>query len=111
MQTPGYFRANGYQVAPQKEDPIHYPGQRDPLQLAGSCYVFTNEKYSKMTGSQDHDNSFETLPVKKLNGSLAASPNYIRLINWAWEELPFIDGCKASHLVLFLAIVDSINRN
>jgi len=37
--------------------------------------------------------------------------NYIKLMNWIWETIPFIEGCKAFHLVLFIAIVDSINRN
>jgi hypothetical protein len=48
----------------------------------------------------------------KTNGN-AVSPgiNYIRLINWVWQTVPSIAGCKASHLVLFLAIIDSINRN
>lgn len=46
-----------------------------------------------------------------MNGHSNAIPNYIRILNWAWESLPFIDGCKASHVVLFLAVVDSINRN
>lgn len=37
--------------------------------------------------------------------------NYIRLINWMWEIFPYTEGYKASYGLLFLAIVDSINRN
>jgi hypothetical protein len=52
--------------------------------------------------------------VKKdeaINGNHFTSINYIKLINWIWENIPFIDGCKACHLVLLLAIIDSVNRN
>jgi hypothetical protein len=39
------------------------------------------------------------------------SVNYIRLINEMWQHIPQIAGCKASYLVLFFAVTDSINRN
>ena len=39
------------------------------------------------------------------------APNYIIIMNWIWETIPFIDGYKASYMTLFLGIVDSINRN
>lgn len=38
-------------------------------------------------------------------------PNYINIMNWSWEHIPFISGYKASYMALFLGIVDSINRN
>jgi hypothetical protein len=41
----------------------------------------------------------------------SGSPNYIRIINWFWETVPFLPGYKASHGILFFAILDSINRN
>src|SRR5688572_8592628 len=44
-----------------------------------------------------------------LNGS--SGPNYIKIINWAWETLPFTEGCKSSHIILFFAVLDSINKN
>lgn len=37
--------------------------------------------------------------------------NYIRIINWFWEEIPYIPGFKAAHVALFFAILDSINKN
>lgn len=37
--------------------------------------------------------------------------NYILLLNWAWETIPGYKGYKAAYMNLFLAIVDSINRN
>lgn len=37
--------------------------------------------------------------------------NYIKIINWFWNEVPYIDGFKHSYGFLFFAIVDSINRN
>jgi hypothetical protein len=37
--------------------------------------------------------------------------NYIKLINWIWLEVPHLEGYKASYMTLFLAIIDSINRN
>jgi hypothetical protein len=41
----------------------------------------------------------------------SAPINYIKLINAVWEHMPFVDGYKGQHAVLFLALVDSINRN
>ena len=38
-------------------------------------------------------------------------PNYIKLINWFWDNVPHMEGYKSVDAVLFLAIVDSINRN
>lgn len=38
-------------------------------------------------------------------------PNYIQIINWAWDNIPFINGYSSSFMTLFLAVVDSINRN
>lgn len=37
--------------------------------------------------------------------------NYIKIINWFWEEAPYIKGFKVQYGFLFLAILDSINRN
>lgn len=37
--------------------------------------------------------------------------NYIKLINWFWEEVPCMDGYKPHYGILFMALVDSINAN
>lgn len=37
--------------------------------------------------------------------------NYISLINWFWENVPFLDGYKPDYGILFLAITDSINHS
>ncbi|WP_375443492.1 hypothetical protein [uncultured Fibrella sp.] len=37
--------------------------------------------------------------------------NYIQLINWFWEDVPYRQGYKSEYGILFMAIVDSINRN
>lgn len=37
--------------------------------------------------------------------------NYIHLINWFWEDVPYRPGYKSEYGTLFLALVDSINRN
>jgi hypothetical protein len=37
--------------------------------------------------------------------------NYIKIMNWFWQEVPYYDGCNAGHISLFLALFDSINRN
>lgn len=42
---------------------------------------------------------------------MSAPANYIEIMNWTFENVPFIPGYKASHLSLFLAIVDSVNKN
>jgi hypothetical protein len=41
----------------------------------------------------------------------SAPINYIKLINAVWQHMPFVEGYKGQHAVLFLALVDSINRN
>src|SRR5690242_11141215 len=37
--------------------------------------------------------------------------NYIKIVNWFWEEIPFFEGFKTSYGFLFFAILDSINKN
>lgn len=37
--------------------------------------------------------------------------NYYRLLEWFWNEVPFMTGYKSHYGCAFLAIVDSINRN
>jgi len=37
--------------------------------------------------------------------------NYIKLINWFWEEVPCMEGYKTHYGLLFFALVDSINSN
>lgn len=37
--------------------------------------------------------------------------NYIKIINWFWEEVPYMNGYKANHAALFFAILDAINKN
>jgi hypothetical protein len=37
--------------------------------------------------------------------------NYIKLINWFWDTVPYIKRCKAGYIAIFVAIVDEINRN
>jgi len=37
--------------------------------------------------------------------------NYIKIVNWFWEEVPYFEGYKAAHVSLFFAVLDSINRN
>ena len=46
-----------------------------------------------------------------MNNGNTSGVNYIKLVNWAWQEIPYIRGCRASHIALFFAVVDSINRN
>lgn len=38
-------------------------------------------------------------------------PNYIKIINWFWREIPHTEGYRPLYGLLFLAIVDGINRN
>lgn len=57
------------------------------------------------------NNYGELLAAQDSKGGVFNKINYIKLMNWTWEELPFLEGCKASSIVLFLAVVDSINRN
>jgi len=37
--------------------------------------------------------------------------NYIKIINWFWDEVPYLKGYKGSYAALFFAIIDGINRN
>lgn len=37
--------------------------------------------------------------------------NYIKLINWFWDEVPHTNGYRPLYGLLFLGIVDGINRN
>ncbi|SFP92332.1 hypothetical protein [Parafilimonas terrae] len=37
--------------------------------------------------------------------------NYIRIINWFWDEVPYYSNFKPYHVSLFFAVLDSINRN
>lgn len=37
--------------------------------------------------------------------------NYIKLINWFWDEAIYYENYKAEYGILFLAIIDSINNN
>ena len=37
--------------------------------------------------------------------------NYIKLVNWFWENVIYLDGYKSDYGILFFTIVDSINRN
>ncbi|WP_138992728.1 hypothetical protein [Larkinella sp. C7] len=37
--------------------------------------------------------------------------NYIRLMNWFWEVVPYLPGYKSEYGSVFLAVVDSCNRN
>jgi hypothetical protein len=37
--------------------------------------------------------------------------NYIKLINWFWDEAIYYDDYKAEYGILFLAVIDSINNN
>ena len=37
--------------------------------------------------------------------------NYIKIINWFWDEVPYLKGYKCNHAALFFAILDGINRN
>lgn len=48
---------------------------------------------------------------KENNSRIYGKVNYPILKNWFWEEVPFIEGCKTSYIVLFDAIIDSVNRN
>lgn len=41
----------------------------------------------------------------------AISVNYYRLLEWFWEEVPYMPGYKSHYGCMFLAIVDCINRN
>jgi hypothetical protein len=41
----------------------------------------------------------------------AVSVNYYRLLEWFWEEVPYMAGYKSHYGCAFLAIADSINRN
>lgn len=37
--------------------------------------------------------------------------NYIKIINWFWDEVPHFENFKPYHVSLFFALLDSINRN
>ena len=42
-----------------------------------------------------------------MNGSV----NYLSLLRHFWDEVPFLPGYKSEYGIVFLSIVDSINRN
>lgn len=37
--------------------------------------------------------------------------NYLKLINWFWKEVPHYEGYRPLYGILFLAIVDGVNKN
>jgi hypothetical protein len=49
--------------------------------------------------------------MKTMDSGKRPPPNYIVIVNAVWQEMPFIEGYKGQHATVFLAIVDSINRN
>ena len=46
-----------------------------------------------------------------MKSKVSTEINYISLINWFWENIPFLDGYKPDYGILFLAITDSINHS
>jgi hypothetical protein len=42
---------------------------------------------------------------------MTEGPNYIKIMNWFWDTVPYLEGYKSTHATLFFATVDSINRN
>jgi hypothetical protein len=55
-------------------------------------------------------------PLSKKNGydkttKFEPTVNYIKLINWIWSEVPYLEGFKATYIALYFAIIDSINTN
>lgn len=50
-------------------------------------------------------------PTKISNQPDLIKVNYFRLLEWFWEEVPYMSGYKSEYGSTFLAIVDSINRN
>lgn len=45
------------------------------------------------------------------NNHISAPINYIKIINWFWDEVPYMENYKAAHAAVFFAIIDGINRN
>lgn len=71
--------------------------------------MFPKENGAAATATPQKDNNTCNKLTEK--NAYSSPINYIKLINWAWQFIPSIEGCKTHHIVLFLAIVDRINNN
>lgn len=49
--------------------------------------------------------------MQDYSNNASGGVNYIRLVNWFWEHVPYMDGFKSHYGFLFFSIVDSVNKN